>query len=78
MIIRERRLKKKKKYFKGETKHLKETELKREKNMLNTFDLDNTIKIITLQNENKQLQYEILEYKKKMINLKKNANVILR
>ena len=57
---------------------MKETELKREKNMLNTFDLDNTIKIITLQNENKQLQYEILEYKKKMINLKKNANVILR
>lgn len=41
--------------------------------MLNTFDLDNTIKIITLQNENNQLQYEILEYKKQNDKLKKEC-----
>lgn len=71
--ISERSLKKKKKYLKYLSKHLKETGLEHDKNILYTFELDNAIKIITLQNENKYLKDQILECKKQINELKKEC-----
>ena len=56
--ISERSLKKKKKYLKYSSKHLKETGLEHDTNMLYIFELDNAIKIIPLQKEDLKLFHD--------------------